>query len=236
MLKTYAGGDQLDIYSNNIIGNGFQNQYSKNCLQKNIGNGVGFSEQSLQAGVSATDWSWCPLFADYDNDGNKDLFITNGIVKRPVDLDFMKFVSSSGVTKQLNTTHRLDQIALDKMPDGKMKSYLFKGNEDGHFSDVSNAWGITSPSYSNGAAYADLNNDGKLDLIINNINEEATMYKNIGDSTRHFLTLSFKGTDANTQGIGCKTYLFYEGKIQYQQLILTRGFQSSSEPRLHFGL
>ncbi len=236
VLKTYAGGDQLDIYTNNIIGNGFQNQYSKNCLQKNMGNGVGFSEQSLQAGVSATDWSWCPLWADYDNDGNKDLFITNGIVKRPVDLDFMKFISSSGVTKQLNTTHRLDQAALDKMPDGKMKSYLFKGNKDGHFSDVGNAWGITSPSYSNGAAYADLNNDGKLDLIINNINEETTIYKNSVDSTCHFLTLSFRGNDANTKGIGCKAYLFHKGKIQYQQLMLTRGFQSSSEPRLHFGL
>ncbi len=236
VLKTYAGGDGLDIYNNNITGNGFQNQYSKNCLQKNMGDGVGFSEQSLLAGVSATDWSWCPLFADYDNDGTKDLFITNGIVKRPVDLDFMKFISSSGVTKQLNTTHRLDKAALDKMPDGKMKSYLFKGNSDAHFSDVSNAWGITSPSYSNGAAYADLNNDGRLDLIINNINEEATIYKNIGDSSRHFLTLSFRGNDENTKGIGCKAYLFHKGKIQYQQLMLTRGFQSSSEPRLHFGL
>ena len=236
VLKTYAGGDQLDIYNNNIIGNGFQNQYSKNCLQKNMGSGVGFSDQSLLAGVAATDWSWCPLFADYDNDGTKDLFISNGIVKRPVDLDYMKFISSADVTKQLNTTHRLDKAALDKMPDGRTNNYLFKGGADGRFSDVSHVWGINKPSYSNGAAYADLNNDGKLDLVISNINEEAFIYKNIGSSSHHYLTLSFKGNNGNTKGIGCKIYLFAKGKIQYQQLMLTRGFQSSSEERLHFGL
>lgn len=236
VLKTYAGGDGLDIYNNNITGNGFQNQYSKNCLQKNIGDGVGFSEESLLTGVSATDWSWCPLFADYDNDGNKDLFITNGIVKRPVDLDYMKFISSTAVTKQLNGTHRLDQAALDKMPDGKANNYLFKGNGDAGFSDISAEWGINTPSYSNGAAYADLDNDGKLDLVVNNINEEATVYKNTGDNSHRFITLSFKGNDGNTKGIGCKAYVFDKGRIQYQQLMLTRGFQSSSEERLHFGL
>ena len=235
-LKTYAGGDQLDIYTNNIIGNGFQNQFSKNCLQKNIGNGVGFSEQSLIAGVSATDWSWCPLFADFDNDGNKDLFISNGIVKRPVDLDYMKFISSPKISKEVSASHKLDKAALDKMPDGKVHNYLFKGNADGHFSDMSNDWGLSQPTYSNGAAYADLNNDGKLDLIINNINEEAFIYKNDEENKSHFLSISFTGNNLNTRGIGCKTYLFSGGKIQYQQLMLTRGFQSSSEARLHFGL
>ena len=125
ILKTYAGGDQLDIYNNNIIKNGYQDQYSKNCLQKNLGNGEAFSEQSLLAGVAATDWSWSALFGDYDNDGIKDLFISNGIVKRPVDLDYMKFISSPQITQQLNATHNLDKAALDKMPDGKVTQLSF---------------------------------------------------------------------------------------------------------------
>ena len=107
VLKTYAGGDQLDIYKNNIIGNGYQHQFSKNCLQQNLGKGVAFSDRSLMAGVAATDWSWCPLFADYDNDGIKDLFISNGIVKRPVDLDYIKFISSAEVSRQLSASHKL---------------------------------------------------------------------------------------------------------------------------------
>ena len=236
VLKTYAGGDQLDIYNNNITGNGFQHQFSKNCLQKNLGNGAGFSEVSLLAGIAATDWSWCPLFADFDNDGIKDIFISNGIVKRPADLDYMKFVLSPQVTRQLNTTHRLDQATLDKMPDGKVNNCFFKGGTDGRFTDKSNAWGINAPSCSNGAAYADLDNDGRVDLVVNNINEEATVYRNTGNGNKHALTFSLKGKGLNTMGIGCKVYVFSHGTMQYQQLMLTRGFQSACEPRLHFGL
>jgi hypothetical protein len=236
ILKTYAGGDQLDIYQSNIIRNGYQNQYSKNCLQKNLGNGEAFSERSLLANVAATDWSWSALFGDYDNDGIKDLFISNGIVKRPVDLDYLKFISSPLLTKQLNTTRNSDQAALDKMPDGAAINYLFKGNADGRFSDVSSKSGMSIPSYSNGAAYADLDNDGKLDLIINNINAEATIYHNVNSNKTNYLTLNFKSDDANKLGIGCKAYLFNKGKLQYEELMLTRGFLSSSEPRLHFGL
>ena len=127
--------------NNNIIRNGYQNQYSKNCLQKNLGNGEAFSEQSLLAGIASTDWSWSALFGDYDNDGIKDLFISNGIVKRPIDLDYMKFISSPQVTRQLNATHNLDKTVLDKMPDGAAINYLFKGNADGRFSDISNQSG-----------------------------------------------------------------------------------------------
>jgi hypothetical protein len=166
----------------------------------------------------------------------KDLFITNGIVKRPVDLDYMMFISSSAISRRLSTTHILDKVALDKMPDGKAKNYLFSGNANGHFTDISLKCGITVPSYSNGAAYADLDNDGRLDLIVNNINEEATILHNINPNKNHYLTLSLKSNTANSFGIGCKAYLFDNGKLQYQELMLTRGFQSSSEPRLHFGV
>ncbi len=236
ILKTYAGGDQLDVYKSNITHNGYQDQYSKNCLQKNLGNGEAFSEQSLLAGVASTDWSWSALFGDYDNDGIKDLFISNGIVKRPVDLDYMKFISSPEITRQLNSTHKLDNAVLKKMPDGKETNYLFKGNADGRFSDISKQCAMTVPSYSNGTAYADLDNDGKLDILTNNINEEATIYHNINSNKKHYLTLAFKGNDANKFGIGCKAYLFNKDKLQYEELMLTRGFLSSSEPRLHFGL
>jgi hypothetical protein len=236
ILKTYAGGDQLDVYQSNIIRNGYQNQYSKNCLQKNLGNGEAFSEQSLLANVDATDWSWSALFGDYDNDGIKDLFISNGIVKRPVDLDYMKFISSPQVTRQLNATHNLDKTVLNKMPDGAAINYLFKGTANGRFSNVSTQSGMTTPFYSNGAAYADLDNDGKLDLITNNINAEAIIYHNINSNKAHYLAINFKGNDANKLGIGCKAYLFNKGKLQYEELMLTRGFLSSSEPRLHFGL
>ena len=236
VLKTYAGGDQLDVYNNTITGNGFQHQFSKNCLQKNLGNGAGFSEVSLLAGIAATDWSWCPLFADFDNDGVKDLFISNGIVKRPADLDYMKFILSPEVTRQLNQTHRLDQAALDKMPDGKVNNHFFKGGNGGRFTDKSDAWGINAPTCSNGAAYADLDGNGRMDLVVNNINEPASVYRNVGDGPQHFLTCSFKGKGLNTMGIGCKIYVFSHGTMQYQQLMPTRGFQSASEPRLHFGL
>ena len=236
VLKTYAGGDQLDVYQLNIIRNGYQNQYSKNCLQKNLGNGEAFSEQSLLANVSATDWSWSALFGDYDNDGIKDLFISNGIVKRPVDLDYMKFISSPEVTRQLSQTHNLDKTVLDQMPGGAAINYLLKGNADGRFSVVSRQSGMTVPSFSNGAAYADLDNDGKLDLITNNINAEATIYHNINSNQSHYVSINFKGSDSNKFGIGCKTYLINKGKLQYEELMLTRGFLSSSEPRLHFGV
>jgi hypothetical protein len=235
-LKTYSGGDQLDIYNYTVLQNGFQNQYSKNSLQKNLGNGEAFSEQGLLAGISATDWSWSPLMADYDNDGVKDLFISNGIVKRPLDLDYIRFVSSGGIRHQMRTSNRLDSNAIAAMPNGKTHNYIFKGTSEGKFINKSNDWGMTIPSYSNGAAYADLDNDGNLDLIVNNINDDAGIYKNNNGKSKNYLAISFKGNDKNTFGIGAKAYVFNNGNIQFQQLMLTRGFESSTEPRIHFGL
>ena len=235
-LKTYSGGDQFDIYNYTIRQNGFQNQYSRNCLQKNLGNGVAFSEQGLIAGIAATDWSWSPLLADYDNDGIKDLFISNGIVKRPLDLDYIRFITAGNVSRQMRASTRLDPLALSKMPDGQVHNYIFKGNESGRFTDESIGWGMNIPSCSNGAAYADLDNDGNLDLIVNRINGEAFVYRNTNGRLKNYLSITCKGNNANTSGIGSKIYLFNKGKIQYLQLMLTRGFQSSSDPRLHFGL
>lgn len=236
ILKTYGSDDRPDIYNFKIINNGFQHQYSKNCLQRNNGDGTSFSETSLISGISATDWSWCPLFADFDHDGNKDLFVTSGIVKRTTDLDYVKFISNAFLQKQLNNSSDLDDTALSKMPDGISHSYIYKGSGKLTLTDKSKDWGFEEhKGYFNGAAYADLDNDGDLDLVINAINAKAQIYKN--NSVRsNFITVSFKGVQDNQFGIGAKVYVFTKHKKQYQQLMLTRGFQSSGEAKLNFGL
>lgn len=236
-LKTYGSDENYDIYSFKVLRNGFQEQVSRNCLQRNNGNGTSFSDVGLISGISATDWSWCPLLADFDNDGNKDLFVSSGIVKRPVDLDYVRFVSDLVRKVNRNASDEYDKMTLDKMPDGSSHPFLFQNTGDTSFKDMSDAWGTGNmKGYYNGAAYADLDNDGNLDLVINCIDAPATILKNSAPK-KNYLTVSLKGNDANTFGVGTKAYLF-RGKngIQYQQLMLTRGFQSSSDTRLHFGL
>jgi len=236
VLKTYSSGEQPDIYESNIIGNGFQHQYSRNCLQLNLGNGVAFSERALQAGIAATDWSWSPLFGDFDNDGVKDLFVSNGIVRRLADLDYMKFVERPGVAREMSQTRRLDQALIGMMPEGKAVNYFFRGAPDGRFTDITQRCGAKRPGCSNGAAIADLDNDGRPDIITNNIGEEPTLYHNVHTGGGHFLSIRCDGAGANRMGIGCKVYVFAGGRMQYQELMSTRGFLSSSETRLHFGL
>jgi hypothetical protein len=236
VLKTYGSDENPETYDYKITRNGFQYQVSRNCLQRNNGNGIGFSDVGLIGGIAATDWSWAPLFADFDNDGNKDLFVSSGIVKRPVDLDYVKFISSLYIKQSLDKTDQFDDLAIAKMPDGASHPFLYKGDGQLSFHDVSQLWGTGEmKGYYNGASYADLDNDGKLDLIISCINAPAVVLKN-NSPQKNYLSLSFKGNDGNTAGVGAKAYLFNQGKLQYQQLMATRGFQSSSDTRLHFGL
>lgn len=235
ILKTYASDDDPDIYDFKIGQNGFQNQYSQNCLQKNAGNGKRFSEVAFLSKVAATDWSWCPLFADFDNDGIKDLFISNGIAKRPADLDYIKFISDAQIKTQLNNGRAVDAEVLNQMPEGKAANFIFKGNADEIFSDETVNWGLNRAGLSNGAAYADLNNDGALDLIVNNLNEEAFIYRN-NAAPKTYINFVFEGMQGNTAGFGTKVYLFTKAGLQYQQLYPARGFQSSSQPLLHFGI
>lgn len=235
ILKTYGSDENADIYAVKLTRNGYQAQYSRNCLQRNNGDGRSFSDAGLISGLSATDWSWCPLFADFDNDGAKDLLVTSGIVKRPVDLDYIRFVSDMQL-KGLDKSDKMDREVIDKMPDGSSHPFLFKGNGATAFKDVSDEWGTGDMSgYFNGAAYADLDNDGDLDLVMNRINDKAVLLRNNSAKGAH-LSISFKGSDANRTGIGTKAYVFSGGGSQYQQLMLTRGFESSSDHRLHFGL
>ena len=241
IVKTYGSEENFDIYNFKVLRNGFQPQVSRNCLQRNNGNGTSFSDVGLVAGISATDWSWTPLFADFDNDGNKDLFISSGIVKRPVDMDYVRFVSALVRKINRDTSDQYDQITVDKMPDGSSHPFLFQNSGDSSFKDVSSAWGTGEmKGYYNGAAYADLDNDGNLDLVVNCLEAPAVVLKNNAPK-KNYISLSLKGNDSNTFGVGAKAYLFTGKKgpgnqIQYQQLMLTRGFQSSSDTRLHFGL
>ena len=235
MLKSYGGDESYDQYKFKITRNGFQNQYSRNALQKNMGNGEAFSDVGLMDGIYATDWSWSPLLADFDNDGIKDLFITNGIKRRVLDMDYIIDISNHPVQGMNNSGHGYDSVVLDKMPSGAVHSYLFKGNLNEKFTDKSQEWGMRNPGLANGAVYADLNNDGRLDLVINNVNHEASIYKNTSAQTAS-LTLKFTGRQDNGFGIGVKAYVFCGGQMQYEQMMLTRGFQSSVQPRLHFGL
>lgn len=235
VLKTYGGDESYDQYKFKILNGGFQNQYSRNCLQKNLGNGEAFSEVGLMDGVAATDWSWSPLMADFDNDGIKDLFIANGIKRRPTDMDYISYISDVSVQAMLGSGHQSDSIVVDKMPTGEAKSFIFKGTESEKFIDKSSSWGVKDAMLSNGAAYADLNNSGHLDLITNNLNHEACIYKNL-DKNSNYLSLKFTGKQDNRFGIGAKAYVFCGKQMQYAQLMLTRGFQSSVEPKLHFGL
>lgn len=234
-LKTYGSDENPDTYKLKLDMHGYQKQYSKNCLQRNNGNGINFSETSLISGVPATDWSWSPLFADFDNDGNKDLFISSGIVKRPVDLDYVRYISDLKM-KGYDKSDKYDDDAIKAMPDGSSHPFLFRNKDGLHFENMSGMWGTAKmKGYFTGAAYADLDNDGSLDLIINPINAPAVILKNTS-ANKNSISISFKGDSSNKFGVGAKAYLFQKNKQQYQQLMMTRGFQSSCPAKLHFGI
>ncbi|MDQ6764281.1 MAG: VCBS repeat-containing protein, partial [Bacteroidota bacterium] len=221
---------------NLALQSGFYYQYMRNMLQLNNGDGT-FSEAGQLAGISNTDWSWSPLFADYNNDGWKDLLVTNGYLRDYTNMDFIKYMNNF-----IKSTQRLEKsdvlTLIDSMPASNVVNYLFKNNGDLTFSDVSKQWGINLPSNSNGAAYADLDNDGDLDLIINNINQPAFIYENETNkqSKNNYLEIALQGSTGNTQGIGAKVIIYANGKQQYLEQMPSRGFQSSVSPVLHFGL
>ena len=238
VLKSSLGDDPMDLflYERRF---GYNFQYSRNCLQLNTGSGKKFSDIALYSGVAATDWSWGPLIADFNLDGQNDIFVSNGIKKRPNDLDYIRFISSLPQHHSESGKRSHDKDMLNHMPSGAWHNYIFEGTEDLKFQDRSNDWGFDAPSLSQGAAYGDLNNDGSVDLVTNNMNEEAGIYQNRirqQNPANHYFSIEFKGKSPNTFGIGTKAFLFANGKLKYQQLQTERGFMSSSEPVLHFGL
>lgn len=235
--KVTIMGNTYDEFQNSIH-YGYEPQYIRNTLQLNNGNNT-FSEIGYLAGIEATDWSWSPLLADYDNDGLKDLFITNGYRQDITNLDFIKFSEQTSRmgTAEVNKKDRLAMLA--KISGIKVHKYAYQNNGNLTFTDQSEAWGLSSFSYSNGAAYADLDKDGDLDLVTNNIDESASVFrnsKNNGKDSVNFLRIGFIGPSLNREGLGAKVYLRNKGKLQYQYFTPFRGFLSSMEPYLHFGL
>ncbi len=213
---------------------GLYYQYMRNMLHINNGTGS-YSEVGQFSGVSNTDWSWAPLFADYDNDGWKDLFVTNGYLRDFTNMDFLKYMGDELRNRNVVGEELLDIVK--KMPASNVINYLFKNNGDITFSNKSSQWGINAPSNSNGAAYADLDNDGDLDLVVNNINQPAFVYENkaVAQLNNGFLEINLRGEGQNTQGIGAKVTIYNKGKQQFLEQMPTRGYQSSVSPILHFG-
>ncbi|HEX9152817.1 MAG TPA: FG-GAP-like repeat-containing protein, partial [Flavobacterium sp.] len=213
---------------------GYHCQYTRNMLQLNQA-GVHFTETALLSGVAATDWSWSPLFADYDEDGEQDIFVCNGIPKRPNDLDYVKYFSNDQIKSKISTTKLLDKEALKKMPKGNVSNYVFQGSKDLMFKNRSKDWIENDSIISNGSGYADIDNDGDLDVITNNLNSVASVYVNSTNKNSNYLKLKLQFGGKNTFGIGTKVISYSKGKKQYKELQSTRGFQSSSEPIIHFG-
>jgi hypothetical protein len=217
---------------------GFHHQYMRNMLHLNHGNGS-FSETGQMSGVSNTDWSWAALLADFDNDGLKDLFITNGYARDYTNQDFLKYMAD--YLKNNKNGLRRDNILdlVHQMPSSDLTNYIYKNTNGWIFEEKIKAWGLEQKVNSNGAAYADLDNDGDLDLVTNNVNHLASIYRNNTDSLsqkNNFLKLKLQGSGLNSFGIGAKIKSYAGGELQQIEQMPTRGYQSSVSPILHLGL
>ncbi|MGP1992150.1 CRTAC1 family protein [Zobellia laminariae] len=233
VLKSSQGDVEPQIMKLQTTDYGYHYQFSRNMLHLNRGNQ--FSEIGLQSGIAATDWSWSALFADYDQDGEQDVFISTGIPKRPNDLDYINFVSSEQIRNKITNTKLVDRQALEKMPSGKTHNYIFKGGTKLNFIDKSGDWIINDSLVSGATATADFDNDGDIDLVVNNVDSPASLYINKTDQNANYLKLHLRFSEKNFYAIGSKVYSYHNGLLQFKELYTSRGFQSSSEPIIHFG-
>ena len=237
-LKRSLGEDDYDIFSGKIS-LGYSYQYTRNNFQLNRRNGL-FSEVGLYSGIAATDWSWAPLWVDFDNDGWKDLFISNGIPKRLNDIDYINFVSHSEVQQKINENNMKEKdIALiKKFPEVKLPNKFYRNKGDLSFTDEGGSIKGDKPTFSNGAVYADLDNDGDLDIVVNNIDATALIYENKNSQSikRSSLQIKLKGTAGNINAVGATVIVYTGNQIRTYEKFPVKGFMSSMEIPLLVGL
>ena len=233
--KILFGADNYEKFEITLR-SGFYYQYMRNMLQLNNGNGT-FSEIGQLSGISNTDWSWTPLFADYDNDGWKDLYVTNGYTRDFTNMDFLKYMNDFAKSKEKLKREDVLEV-LQQMPASNVVNYLYKNNGDLTFTNVGKNWGTDTASNSNGAVYSDLDNDGDLDLVVNNVNLPAFIFRNNADQQlkNNYLKVKLNGAKKNTDGYGAKVYVYNKNQQQYLEQMPARGFQSTVSATLHFGL
>ncbi len=238
ILKHSLEEDDYNLF-NYKIKYGYHPQFSRNALQINRGNGM-FSDAAMYAGVEATDWSWAALFTDFDNDGNKDLFVSNGIPKRLNDMDYVNFVTNGDIQEKIrnNTVGQKDMLLIEKFPQIKLANKFFVNKTNAHFEDIESQIVNDKPTYSNGAVYADFDNDGDVDIVVNNIDENAMLYQNKTNNKHNNIWVDVKvvGTKYNINAIGTKLIAFYKNKLETIEKYPARGFMSSMETPIHLGL
>lgn len=234
--KVMFGPDNYDKYER-LLSSGFYDQSMRNMLHLN-NQGKGFSEIGQLAGISGTDWSWASLFADFDNDGQKDLFISNGYKHDYTNMDFMNFLVSEKIRQNEGGVPLSVMETINQMPAILLPNYMYRNQGDLTFENVTEEWGLDQASLSNGAAYADLDNDGDLDLVVNNVNQRAFIYRNNSRelNQNHYLKVMLNGDGLNTRGIGAKVTIHCGDQQYMQELMPTRGFQSAVDQVLLFGL
>ena len=237
-----SGGPDLVVVEETKKNFGFGNKNARNTMQIHRGLSPDgepfFSELAFTLGIARTDWSWASLLADFDNSGTKDLYVTNGMVHRPNDLDYIRMVGNFRDRSSGDRTSKEEFESIQYMPTIYTPNYMFQNDGDLKYSDVTNEWGFSQQSYSSGAVYADLDNNGMLDIVVSNVNQTPFIYQNSApqDSTSNYLKVNFNGSDTNKTGIGSKVVGYAGDRTFYLEQMPTRGFQSSVDPVLHMGL
>lgn len=235
LQKMHNGSENFDKFQY-LFSKGFFQQYSRNMLQVNRGDGT-FDETGQFSGISNTDWSWAPLAADFNNDGRKDVFISNGYVKDYTDMDYIKYNVDMIMERDPAKQQEMMKNRMNKLPEIKVANYVFCNDGNLKFSNKTKEWGLDEQVISAGAAYADLDNDGDLDIITNNCNDLASLYRNdLNKDSANYIDVQLKGDGKNTFGIGAKVEVLTTSGRQVQEMMPSRGFQSSVDYKLHFGI